>query len=58
MGLQLMNLHKVMGNVWLSESCSQMGKSLTSDKSTDRRSKESVCERESVASEKAERSPT
>lgn len=40
MTLQLMNLHTVMGNVWLEESCSQMGESLTSDKWTDHRSSE------------------
>lgn len=40
MGLQLMNLHTVMGNVWLAESCSQMGTSLTSDKWTDHRGRE------------------
>lgn len=40
MTLQLMNLHTVMGNVWLAESCSQMGRSLTSDKWTDHRSRE------------------
>lgn len=52
MTLQLMNLHTVMGNVWLAESCSQMGECLTSDKWTDHRSGERA------ASEKAEGSPT
>lgn len=46
MGLQLMNLHTVMGNVWQAERCSQMGASLTSDKWTDRRSSERVGERD------------
>lgn len=45
MGLQLMNLHTVMGNVWQAECCSQMGTSLTSDKWTDHSSKEKRRER-------------
>lgn len=40
MGLQLMDLHTVMGNVWLAGCCSHMETSLTSDKWTDRRSRE------------------
>lgn len=40
MGLQLMNLHTVMGNVWQAECRSQMGTGLTSDKWTDHRSRE------------------
>lgn len=40
MGLQLMNLHTVIGNVWQAKCCSQMGTSLTSDKWIDHRSRE------------------
>lgn len=62
MGLQLMNLHTVMGNVWQAECCSPMGASLTSDKWTDRKSRERRRERERARErltlEKTERSPT
>lgn len=64
MGLQLMNLHTVIGNVWQAKCCSQMGTSLTSDKWIDHRSRArgrkrtKEKEKEGLTSEKTDRSPT